>query len=65
MSALSMVSIKVICTGNPSFVPRVLEVEPSQLCYITGTVYMDMPLKPNVMEDVARDVIIITSYWVQ
>ncbi|KAJ3890334.1 DNA polymerase alpha/epsilon subunit B-domain-containing protein [Lentinula edodes] len=41
--------------GNPSFVPRVLEVEPSQLCYIIGTVYMDMPLKPNVMEDIARD----------
>lgn len=45
--------------GNPSFVPRVLEVEPSQLCYIAGTVYMEMPLKPNVMEDVARDVIIL------
>lgn len=42
--------------GNPSFVPRVLEVEPSQLCYIIGTVYLDMPLKPNVMEDIARDV---------
>ncbi|KAJ4488230.1 DNA polymerase alpha/epsilon subunit B-domain-containing protein [Lentinula aciculospora] len=41
--------------GNPSFVPSVLEVEPSKLCYIIGTVYMDMPLKPNVMEDIARD----------
>ncbi|KAJ3830402.1 DNA polymerase alpha/epsilon subunit B-domain-containing protein [Lentinula raphanica] len=41
--------------GKPSFVPRVLEVEPSKLCYIIGTVYMDMPLKPNVMEDIARD----------
>ncbi|KIK63880.1 hypothetical protein GYMLUDRAFT_40967 [Collybiopsis luxurians FD-317 M1] len=41
--------------GNPSFVPRVLEVQPSQLCYIVGTVYMDMPLKPNVMDDIARD----------
>lgn len=60
-----MFSIEVNCIGNPSFVPRVLEVEPSQLCYITGTVYMDMPLKPNVMEDVARDVMIIHSYRVQ
>ncbi|KAJ3990034.1 DNA polymerase alpha/epsilon subunit B-domain-containing protein [Lentinula detonsa] len=41
--------------GKPSFVSRVLEVEPSKLCYIIGTVYMDMPLKPNVMEDIARD----------
>ncbi|KAJ7046545.1 DNA polymerase alpha/epsilon subunit B-domain-containing protein [Mycena alexandri] len=41
--------------GDPILVPKVLEVEKSQLCYIVGTVYMDMPLKPNVMEDIARD----------
>ncbi|KAF8061475.1 DNA polymerase alpha/epsilon subunit B-domain-containing protein [Lyophyllum atratum] len=41
--------------GNPILVPRVLEVVKSRLCYIIGTVYMDMPLKPNVMEDIARD----------
>ncbi|KAF8201472.1 DNA polymerase alpha/epsilon subunit B-domain-containing protein [Pholiota molesta] len=32
-----------------------LEVEKGKLCYIVGTIYMDMPLKPNVMEDIARD----------
>ena len=42
--------------GNPVAVPRVLEVTKGQLCYIIGTVYMDMPLKPNVLEDIARDV---------
>jgi hypothetical protein len=42
--------------GSPKLVPRVLDVEKGQLCYIVGTVYMDMPLKPNVMEDIARDV---------
>ncbi|KAK2460559.1 hypothetical protein APHAL10511_007029 [Amanita phalloides] len=41
--------------GNPIAVPRVLEVTKGRLCYIIGTVYMDMPLKPNVLEDVARD----------
>ncbi|KAF5387060.1 hypothetical protein D9615_001797 [Tricholomella constricta] len=41
--------------GDPILVPRVLEVVKSRLCYIVGTVYMDMPLKPNVMEDIARD----------
>ncbi|TFK90949.1 hypothetical protein K466DRAFT_542531 [Polyporus arcularius HHB13444] len=41
--------------GNPIFVPRVLDVEKGQLCFIIGTVYMDMPLKPNVLEDIARD----------
>ncbi len=38
------------------FVPRVLDVEKGKLCFIIGTVYMDMPLKPNVLEDIARDV---------
>lgn len=42
--------------GTPVLVPRVLDVEKSQLCYIIGTVYMDMPLKPNVLEDLGRDV---------
>ncbi|KAK0228301.1 DNA polymerase alpha/epsilon subunit B-domain-containing protein [Armillaria fumosa] len=41
--------------GKPRLVRRVLEVVKSQLCYIIGTVYMDMPLKPNVLEDIARD----------
>src|ERR1700722_2704084 len=43
-------------TGSPIFVPRVLEVLKSQLCWIVGTVYMDMPLKPNVLDDIVRDV---------
>jgi DNA polymerase delta subunit 2 len=48
--------INVFLLGSPELVPRVLDVEKGQLCYIIGTVYMDMPLKPNVMEDIARDV---------
>ncbi|KAF9496029.1 hypothetical protein BDN71DRAFT_1446729 [Pleurotus eryngii] len=41
--------------GDPVLVDRVLEVEKGKLCYIIGTVYLDMPLKPNVLEDIARD----------
>lgn len=41
--------------GKPVFVRRVLDVVKSQLCWIIGTVYMDMPLKPNVLEDLGRD----------
>lgn len=37
-------------------IPRVLEVVKAQLCWIVGTVYMEMPLKPNVLEDIGRDV---------
>ncbi|GAA5914516.1 hypothetical protein JCM5296_003057 [Sporobolomyces johnsonii] len=39
----------------PQHVKRLLEVENGKLCYVIGTVYVDMPLKPNVLEDLARD----------
>ncbi|BGP36434.1 DNA polymerase delta small subunit Cdc1 [Rhodotorula kratochvilovae] len=39
----------------PQHVKRLLEVENGKLCYVVGTVYVDMPLKPNVLEDLARD----------
>nr|XP_019043001.1 DNA polymerase delta subunit 2 [Kwoniella bestiolae CBS 10118]OCF21931.1 DNA polymerase delta subunit 2 [Kwoniella bestiolae CBS 10118] len=41
--------------GKPPLLPRILNLTRSQLCYIVGTVYMDMPLKPNVLEDMARN----------
>ncbi|KAI9463390.1 DNA polymerase alpha/epsilon subunit B-domain-containing protein [Russula earlei] len=41
--------------GSPKLIPRVLDVIKGQICLIIGTVYMDMPLKPNVLEDVGRD----------
>jgi DNA polymerase delta subunit 2 len=37
-------------------VDRVLDVRQGELCWVAGTVYMDMPLKPNVMEDISKDV---------
>ncbi|KAH7166128.1 DNA polymerase alpha/epsilon subunit B-domain-containing protein [Dactylonectria macrodidyma] len=36
-------------------VPRVLDVRQGELCWVTGTVYMDMPLKPSILEDVSKD----------
>ncbi|KAF3915821.1 hypothetical protein ABW21_db0206766 [Orbilia brochopaga] len=36
-------------------VERVLDVRQGELCWVTGTVYMEMPLKPNVLEDISRD----------
>ncbi|EPS43072.1 hypothetical protein H072_2918 [Dactylellina haptotyla CBS 200.50] len=36
-------------------VDRVLDVRQGELCWVSGTVYMDMPLKPNVLEDISRD----------
>ena len=42
-------------------VPRVLDVMKGKLCWIVGTVYMDMPLKPNILEDIGRDVSVTFS----
>ncbi|KAG8623870.1 hypothetical protein KVT40_008846 [Elsinoe batatas] len=36
-------------------VDRVLDVRQGDLCYIIGTVFVEMPLKPNVLEDVGRE----------
>ncbi|KAI1415238.1 DNA polymerase alpha/epsilon subunit B-domain-containing protein [Hypoxylon sp. FL1857] len=36
-------------------VERVLDIRQGELCWVTGTVYMDMPLKPNILEDVSKD----------
>ncbi|KAI5461202.1 DNA polymerase alpha/epsilon subunit B-domain-containing protein [Mariannaea sp. PMI_226] len=36
-------------------VERVLDVRQGELCWVTGTVYMDMPLKPSILEDVSKD----------
>ena len=37
-------------------VERVLDIRQGELGWVVGTVYMDLPLKPNVLEDLARDV---------
>ncbi|KAI5865525.1 DNA polymerase alpha/epsilon subunit B-domain-containing protein [Durotheca rogersii] len=36
-------------------VERVLDIRQGELCWVTGTVFMDMPLKPNILEDVSKD----------
>ncbi|GAM40490.1 hypothetical protein TCE0_039r12877 [Talaromyces pinophilus] len=36
-------------------VDRVLDVRQGALCWVTGTIYMDLPLKPNILDDVAKD----------
>ncbi|KAJ4145501.1 hypothetical protein LMH87_004350 [Akanthomyces muscarius] len=38
-----------------SKVDRVLDVRQGELCWVAGTVYMDMALKPNILEDVSKD----------
>ena len=35
---------------------RVLDIKPGSLCIVIGTIYMEMRLKPNILEDIAREV---------
>ncbi|MCJ1309143.1 hypothetical protein MMC25_002798 [Agyrium rufum] len=36
-------------------VDRVLDVRQGDLCWVAGTIYMDMPLKPNILDDISKD----------
>lgn len=36
-------------------VERVLDVRQGQLCWVAGTIYMDMPLKPNILDDISKE----------
>ena len=35
---------------------RVLDIKKGKLSYVVGTVYLDMPLKPSILEDIVKDV---------
>ena len=37
-------------------VDRVLDVRQGELCWVVGTVYMEMPLKPKVLDDISKEV---------
>ncbi|KAG5916497.1 hypothetical protein E4U42_007621 [Claviceps africana] len=45
-------------------VERVLDVRQGDLCWVAGTVYMDMPLKPNILEDVSKDASLVENKWI-
>ncbi|KAI1736241.1 DNA polymerase alpha/epsilon subunit B-domain-containing protein [Xylaria scruposa] len=36
-------------------VERVLDIRQGELCWVSGTVYMEMALKPNILDDVSKD----------
>ncbi|EJD53361.1 hypothetical protein AURDEDRAFT_54409 [Auricularia subglabra TFB-10046 SS5] len=42
-------------------VPKVLEVSKGQRSYIVGTLYMEMRLKPNVLDDIGHDHNIVST----
>ncbi|KAI9305083.1 DNA polymerase alpha/epsilon subunit B-domain-containing protein, partial [Cunninghamella echinulata] len=40
---------------KPQYISKTLEVQLDEICYIIGTVYMEMPLKPNVIQDLSEE----------
>ena len=45
-------------------VERVLDVRQGKLCWVAGTIYMEMPLKPNILEDIGKDVSsVVSGFW--
>ncbi|TPX33388.1 DNA-directed DNA polymerase [Synchytrium microbalum] len=40
---------------NAIYVDKVLDVEPNKPNWVMGTLYKDMPLKPNILDEVAAD----------
>lgn len=36
-------------------VERVLDVRQGELCWVVGTIYMEMPLKPNILDDLSKE----------
>jgi len=42
--------------GTPFRVNRILDVKPGELCYVIGTLYVDLLLKPNILQELSHDV---------
>ncbi|ORX58190.1 hypothetical protein DM01DRAFT_1333854 [Hesseltinella vesiculosa] len=40
---------------KPEYVAKALDVPNDEVCYIIGTIYMDMALKPNVLKDLSEE----------
>lgn len=36
-------------------VERVLDVRQGELCWVVGTIYMELPLKPNILDDIGKE----------
>ena len=53
---VSDVRVRQIAGEKVRHVDRVLDVRQGELCWVAGAVFMDMPLKPNILDDISKDV---------
>jgi DNA polymerase delta subunit 2 len=40
---------------NVDYKPKLVNISLDQTCFLIGTIYMDMPLKPNVLDEITRE----------
>lgn len=40
----------------PKQVEKILDVQQGEISYLVGTIYMEMKLKPNILDDITKDV---------
>jgi DNA polymerase delta subunit 2 len=55
-----------LCSKLPAdvqYVDKLFEIQPETRCVIIGTLYMEMKLKPNVLEDIENDVCFALCAW--
>ncbi|CAD6896358.1 unnamed protein product [Tilletia controversa] len=51
----SMSSTQEAAFDPPKHVKRILDINQGEVCFIIGTIYCAMPLKPDVLEDLSRE----------
>jgi len=54
--SVSYFSVQGLIINAAKHVKRVLDVEKGEQAFIVGTTYMEMRLKPNVLDDIGKDV---------
>lgn len=46
---------------KPTYTAKILDIKPGELCYMLGTLYLEMPSKPNVMNNLEDEASIYIS----
>ncbi|KAJ1510511.1 hypothetical protein HMI55_006966, partial [Coelomomyces lativittatus] len=41
--------------GSVEYVPKIVDIKPGVPCWVLGTVYKEMPFKPNILQDLASE----------
>jgi hypothetical protein len=48
--------LKFLAEKTLHFVPRLLDVAEGSMSVVIGAIYMEMPLKPNILNEISEDV---------